>query len=91
MRRPEFIARQSRCPSGLLGRFIGRVMAVETAEANSELLALLDLRPTDHVLKSALDTAARSNGRPRWRRKGSLPAWICRTRWSAWLLSATGS
>jgi ubiquinone/menaquinone biosynthesis C-methylase UbiE len=51
MRRPEFIARQSRCPSGLLGRFIGRVMAVETAEANTELLALLDLRPTDHVLE----------------------------------------
>lgn len=51
MRRPEFIARQSRCPSGLLGRFIGRVMGVETAEANTELLALLDLRPTDHVLE----------------------------------------
>lgn len=51
MRRPEFIARQSRCPSGLLGRFIGRVMAVETADANTELLALLDLRPTDHVLE----------------------------------------
>lgn len=51
MRRPEFIARQGRCPSGLLGRFIGRVMAVETAAANTELLALLDLRPTDHVLE----------------------------------------
>jgi ubiquinone/menaquinone biosynthesis C-methylase UbiE len=51
MRRPEFIARQSGCPSGLLGRFIARVMAVETAEANTQLLSLLELRTTDHVLE----------------------------------------
>jgi ubiquinone/menaquinone biosynthesis C-methylase UbiE len=51
MRRPEFIARQSRCPSGLLGRLIARVMAAETAEANGELLSLLDLRLHDHVLE----------------------------------------
>jgi ubiquinone/menaquinone biosynthesis C-methylase UbiE len=51
MRRPEFIARQGRCPTGLLGRVLARVMAVETAEANSQLLALLEPRPTDHVLE----------------------------------------
>jgi ubiquinone/menaquinone biosynthesis C-methylase UbiE len=51
MRRPEFIARQSRCPSGFLGRLLARLMAVETAEANRELLSLLDLRSHDHVLE----------------------------------------
>jgi ubiquinone/menaquinone biosynthesis C-methylase UbiE len=51
MRRPEFIARQSRCPTGLLGRLIARVMAAETAEANAQLLVLLDVLPTDHVLE----------------------------------------
>lgn len=51
MRRPEFIARQSRCPTGLLGRLIARVMAVETAEANEQLLGLLDVRSSDHILE----------------------------------------
>jgi ubiquinone/menaquinone biosynthesis C-methylase UbiE len=51
MRRPEFIARQSRCPTGLLGRLIARVMAKETAAANEELLSMLELRPADHVLE----------------------------------------
>ena len=51
MRRPEFIARQSAYPSGLLGRLIGHVMARETAEANRIALELLDLAPTDHVLE----------------------------------------
>jgi ubiquinone/menaquinone biosynthesis C-methylase UbiE len=51
MRRPEFIARQSRCPTGLLGLLIARVMAKETAEANTQLLSLLELQPTDHVLE----------------------------------------
>jgi SAM-dependent methyltransferase len=51
MRRPEFIARQSGCPSGILGRVIGRVMAVETAAANECALQLLRLEPTDRVLE----------------------------------------
>ena len=51
MRRPEFVARQSACPSGLLGRLIGRIMAHETAGANRFALELLDLHPTDHVLE----------------------------------------
>ena len=50
MRRPEFIARQSRCPSGLLGWLIAKVMAVETAPANVCALNLLELQATDHVL-----------------------------------------
>ncbi|MEO8601092.1 MAG: class I SAM-dependent methyltransferase [bacterium] len=51
MRRPEFIARQSRCPTGLLGLLISRVMAKETAAANEQLLSMVEFRPTDHVLE----------------------------------------
>lgn len=51
MRRPEFIARQSRCPTGMIGRLIGRIMATETAPANEHALRLLRLTPTDHVLE----------------------------------------
>jgi len=51
MRRPEFIARQSRCPTGMIGRLIGRIMATETADANEHALRLLRLTPTDHVLE----------------------------------------
>jgi len=51
VRRPEFIARQAACPSGLLGRCLGRIMAAETADANRAAVASLDLRPTDHVLE----------------------------------------
>jgi ubiquinone/menaquinone biosynthesis C-methylase UbiE len=51
MRRPEFIARQSGCPSGLLGGLIARIMAKETAAANEQLLSLVALQPTDNVLE----------------------------------------
>jgi cyclopropane fatty-acyl-phospholipid synthase-like methyltransferase len=51
MRRPEFIAQQSRCPTGLLPRLIGYIMSVETATANEEALTLLDLQPSDRVLE----------------------------------------
>lgn len=51
MRRPEFIARQASCPTGLLGRFLARIMATETATANEKALALLACRPDDHVLE----------------------------------------
>jgi ubiquinone/menaquinone biosynthesis C-methylase UbiE len=51
VRRPEFVARQSACPSGLLGRLIGHVMARETVTANETALGLLDLQPADHVLE----------------------------------------
>lgn len=51
MRRPDFVARQSACPSGLIGRLIGSVMARETASANEFALQHLDVHPTDHVLE----------------------------------------
>lgn len=49
MRRPEFIARQARCPSGVLGHLLARVMAIETAADNERALQLLALRPADQV------------------------------------------
>ena len=50
MRRPKFIARQGRRPSGLLGEIIGRVMAHETAVANGIALDLLECSD-DQVLE----------------------------------------
>lgn len=50
MRRPHFIAVQSRCPTGWLGRFIGSLMARETDAANAAALSLLGLTETDRVL-----------------------------------------
>ena len=51
MRRPAFIARQASCPSGILGRLLGRIMAVETAAANDKALELLAIGPNDRVLE----------------------------------------
>jgi ubiquinone/menaquinone biosynthesis C-methylase UbiE len=51
VRRPEFIARQSRCPSGLLGWVIGQIMSVETAAANDAALRALAAQPGDRVLE----------------------------------------
>jgi SAM-dependent methyltransferase len=51
MRRPEFIARQSRCPSGPLGWLIGRIMESETAPENDLVVERLGLRPEDNVLE----------------------------------------
>ncbi|MGE0827320.1 MAG: class I SAM-dependent methyltransferase [Candidatus Binatia bacterium] len=51
MRRPEFIARQASYPTGLLGRLLARIMAVETSAANAETLELLAIQPYDHVLE----------------------------------------
>jgi ubiquinone/menaquinone biosynthesis C-methylase UbiE len=51
MRRPEFIARQASCPTGLLGRFLVRIMAVETTAANEKTLELLAIQPHDYVLE----------------------------------------
>ena len=50
MRRPEFIARQSRHPTGLLGWVIGHIMSFETAATNDKALALLELKQGDWVL-----------------------------------------
>lgn len=51
MRRPDLIARQSACPSGLLGRLIGGIMSVETDMENNATLDLLNLKPTDHLIE----------------------------------------
>ena len=51
MRRPEFVARQSACPSGFLGRLIGHVMARETVTVNETALELLEPQSADHVLE----------------------------------------
>jgi ubiquinone/menaquinone biosynthesis C-methylase UbiE len=51
MRRPEFIAKQSRCPTGLLGWLIGCIMEAETSAENDAALERLDLKPTDRVLE----------------------------------------
>src|SRR5262249_27464150 len=51
VRRPEFIARQARRPTGWLGRALARLMAVETARANDAALDLLHLREDDRVLE----------------------------------------
>lgn len=51
MRRPEFIARQSRHPTGLLGRVIARIMALETATPNRRALELLELDENFRVLE----------------------------------------
>ena len=51
MRRPDFLARQGRCPSGLLGAVVGRIMAHETAGENLAAVDVLNLAPTDRVLE----------------------------------------
>ena len=51
MKRPEFIARQGRCPSGLLGRLLARLMAIETTPENAMALQLLELQTDDRVLE----------------------------------------
>jgi SAM-dependent methyltransferase len=50
MRKPAFIQRQGRSPSGLLGHVVARVMAWETAADNARAVELLDLLPGDRVL-----------------------------------------
>lgn len=51
MRRPQFIARQSGRPTGLVGRIIARIMSKETAELNAIAVDALSLDPTDRVLE----------------------------------------
>lgn len=51
MRRPEFIARHARLPSGVLGRLLSRITSYETRGINLATLDALDLRPADHVLE----------------------------------------
>ncbi len=50
MKKPQFIARQGRQPSGLFGSLVGRIMSKETAAANDIAIALLNVSPGDRVL-----------------------------------------
>lgn len=63
MRKPSFIARQGRRPSGLLGRIVAPLMARETAGENDCALELLQLEACDRVLEVGYghgDTLARA-------------------------------
>jgi ubiquinone/menaquinone biosynthesis C-methylase UbiE len=51
MRRPMFIARQAAHPSGLLGRALGSVMAIETRAFNDAVLARLAPGPMERILE----------------------------------------
>lgn len=50
MRRPQFIARQSARPSGLLGSLIAAIMVRETEHDNRQAIAALGVKSGDHVL-----------------------------------------
>jgi ubiquinone/menaquinone biosynthesis C-methylase UbiE len=51
VRRPEFIARQSGHPSGMLGKVIGWVMERETAAQNDAAIAALAIDSDDRILE----------------------------------------
>jgi ubiquinone/menaquinone biosynthesis C-methylase UbiE len=51
MRRPVFIARQAERPSGLLGRALGVIMALETRSLNDEVLHRLAIAPGERILE----------------------------------------
>src|SRR5207247_11438172 len=97
MRRPEFIARQSRCPSGLLGRVIGHIMCVETAAANESVLKLLDLDAGDRVLEVGFGRGRTIEGAATMVGDGLVDGIAAAevmvrlaTRWRAWPLGCGG-
>lgn len=51
VRRPTFIARQSGRPSGLLGRALGAIMAIETRSLNDDVLRRLAVGPDERILE----------------------------------------
>jgi hypothetical protein len=51
MRKPQFMAKQGRKPSGLLDQIAARVMAKETADENDFTLELLQPQPEGAVLE----------------------------------------
>jgi ubiquinone/menaquinone biosynthesis C-methylase UbiE len=51
MRRPRFIARQAERPSGVFGRVLGAIMAVETRTLNDEVLRHLAVAPNERILE----------------------------------------
>lgn len=51
MKRPEFVARQSACPTGPLGRLIAWIMRRETVALNDAAQAALAIEPRNRVLE----------------------------------------
>ncbi|MBL4740017.1 MAG: class I SAM-dependent methyltransferase [Sneathiella sp.] len=51
MRRPDFIARQGRRPSGLFGYIVAFIMASETEPENVQTLKFLEIQPNDRILE----------------------------------------
>src|SRR6185503_4319753 len=51
VRRPTFIARQAGRPSGLFGRALGAIMAIETRSLNDEVLRRLAVAPGERILE----------------------------------------
>lgn len=51
MPKPEFIARQSAHPTGLLGHLVARVMAFDTAAVNRHVLEVLGAKPGERILE----------------------------------------
>ena len=84
MRRPEFIARQSSRPRGLVGRLLGHVMAIETASLTRDALGLLALQPADRLLEVGFGHGRTSGSLRRRFRRGSSQAWMCRRTWCEW-------
>lgn len=50
MRRPLFVARQARHPSGVLGKMVASIMLKETGGANERAVRALNVQRGDHVL-----------------------------------------
>src|SRR2546430_15570649 len=67
VRRPTFIARQAAHPTGLLGRALVAIMAVETRALNDEVLRRLAIAPGERILEigfghgRTLERAAQKN------------------------------
>jgi ubiquinone/menaquinone biosynthesis C-methylase UbiE len=51
MAKPEFIARQSAHPTGLLGHLVARIMALDTAAVNRRVLEVLEAKPGERILE----------------------------------------
>jgi ubiquinone/menaquinone biosynthesis C-methylase UbiE len=51
VRRPRFIARQAERPTGVFGRVLGAIMAVETRALNDEVLRHLAVAPGERILE----------------------------------------
>jgi ubiquinone/menaquinone biosynthesis C-methylase UbiE len=51
VRRPRFIARQAERPTGIFGRVLGAIMAVETRALNDEVLRHLAVAPGERILE----------------------------------------